>query len=259
MGARRPSRVDGIARGDLIVVSDPAATPTPEGQPRLPPLTAKAILLGSGPRFARDAFGPVLAFYVFWKIWGLVPGVVAATAVALLVYRYERRQDRPALVIRIALVFVLIQAVVGLWTGSAEIYLAIPVFVNAGYGLAFIGSIAIGRPLAGVFAEEMLILPDEVKASRTHRRTFSSISFAWGSYMVLRSALRLVVLAALGVDAFVAVGFVTGFPVTMALMSWSIWYGVRSFRRSEEWGPAIAALEEAALEAEFDADEDAPT
>jgi hypothetical protein len=41
----------------------------------------------------------------------------------------------------------------------------------------------------------------------------------------------------------------------MALMSWSIWYGVRSFRRSDEWGPAIAALEAAALEAEFDADE----
>src|SRR5262249_21259630 len=179
--------------------------------------------------------------------------------VAPLLQRYERRQARPALVTRSALVFVLIQAVVRLWPASAEICLAIPVFVNAGYGLAFIGSIAIGRPLAGVFAEEMLILPDEVKASRTHRRTFSSISFAWGSYMGLRSALRLGGPGAPGVDAFVAVGFVTGFPVTMALMSWSIWYGVRSFRRSEEWGPAIAALEEAALEAEFDADEDAPT
>ncbi len=233
-------------------------TPTPEGHPHLPPITAKAILLGGGPRFARDAFGPVLAFYVLWKLWGLVPGIVAATAVALVVYRYERQQGRPALVVRIALVFVAIQAVVGLWTGSAEIYLAIPVFVNAGYGLAFIGSIAIGRPLAGIFAEEMLTLPDEVKASRTHRRTFGVISLAWGTYMVSRSALRLFVLVTLGVDAFVAIGFVTGFPVTMALMSWSIWYGVRSFRRSDEWGPAIAALEEAALEAEFDADEDAP-
>jgi len=32
---------------------------------------------------------------------------------------------------------------------------------------------------------------------------------------------------------------------------------VRGFRRSEEWGPAIAELEAAALEAEFDADKDA--
>jgi intracellular septation protein A len=247
--------VDRFARGGLIVVAEAAATPTP-GDVHLPPITAKGILLGNGPRFARDAFGPVLAFYVLWKLWGLVPGIVAATVVALVAYRHERNQDRPALVVRIALAFVLIQAVVGLWTGSAEIYLAIPVFVNAVYGLAFIGSTVIGRPLAGVFAEEMLPLPDEVKASRTHRRVFGQISLAWGAYMVSRSVLRLIVLAALGVDVFVAVGFVTGFPITMALMSWSIWYGVRSFRRSEEWGPAIAALEATALEAEFDADEE---
>jgi hypothetical protein len=234
-------------------MADAAATPTP-GESQMPPISARAILLGSGPRFARDAFGPVLAFYVFWKLWGLVPGIAAATAVSLLAYRYERRRDRPALVVRISLVFVLVEAVVGLWTGSAEIYLAIPVITNAGYGLVFLGSILVRRPLAGVFADELFPMPDEVKASRTHRRVFGLISFAWGAYMVLRSALRLFVLVALGIDVFVAVGFVTGFPFTMALMSWSIWYGVRGFRRSEEWGPAIAELEAAALEAEFDAE-----
>jgi intracellular septation protein A len=237
-------------------VADAATSPIPDGSAHLPPITAKGIFLGSGPRFARDAFGPVLAFYVLWKLWGLVPGIVAATAVALLAFRHERRQERPGLVVRISLVFVLVQAVVGLWTGSAEIYLAIPVLVNAGYGLAFIGSTLIGRPLAGVFAEEMIALPDEVKASRTHRRVFGQISLAWGGYMVSRSALRLVVLVLFGVDLFVAVGFVTGFPITMALMSWSIWFGIRGFRRSEEWGPAIAELEAAALEAEFDAGEE---
>ncbi|HEY4398712.1 MAG TPA: DUF3159 domain-containing protein, partial [Acidimicrobiia bacterium] len=168
--------MDRVARGGLIVVTDAAATPTPDGAAHMPPITAKAILFGNGPRFARDAFGPVLAFYVLWKLWGLVPGIIAATTVALVAYRYERKQGRPALVVRIALLFVVIQAVVGLWTGSAEIYLAIPVIVNAGYGLAFIGSTVIGKPLAGVFAEEMLPLPDEVKASRTHRRVFGLIS-----------------------------------------------------------------------------------
>jgi intracellular septation protein A len=250
--------VDRVTRGGLIVVADAAPAPTPDGAAHLPPISAKAILFGSGPRFARDAFGPVLAFYVFWKLWGLVPGIAAATVVSLLAYRHERNRDRPALVVRISLAFVLIEAVVGLWTGSAEIYLALPVITNAGYGFVFIGSTLIGRPLAGVFAEELFPLPDEVKASRTHRRVFSLISLAWGAYMVLRSALRLVVLVTLGIDAFVAVGFVTGFPLTMALMSWSIWYGVRGFRRSEEWGPAIAELEATALEAEFDAGEEAP-
>jgi intracellular septation protein A len=183
--------------------------------------------------------------------------------VALIAYRIERRNERPGIVVRISLVLVAVQAAVGLITGSAEAYVALPVLVNAGYGLAFLGSVLLGRPLAGVFAEEMIELPDEVKQSRTHRLVFSRISLVWGTYMVARAALRLVILAAFGVDVFVAVSFATGFPITMTLMSWSIWYGIRGFRRSEEWGPAIAELEAAALEAEFDAgeatrDEEAP-
>jgi intracellular septation protein A len=233
-----------------------SASPLPDGSAHLPPITVKGILFGSGPRFARDAFGPLAAFYVLWKVWGLVPGIIAATAVALLAFRIERRNERPGLVVRISLAIVAVQAAVGLISGSAEAYVALPVVVNAGYGLAFIGSTFLGRPLAGVFAEEMIALPDEVKASRTHRLVFGRISLAWGTYMVARAALRLVILAALGIDVFVAVSFATGFPITMALMSWSIWYGLRGFRRSDEWGPAIAALEAAALEAEFDADEE---
>jgi intracellular septation protein A len=237
-------------------VAGAPASPLPDGAMHVPPITVKGILFGSGPRFARDAFGPLASFYVLWRLWGLVPGIIAATAVALLAYRVERRSERPGLVVRISLVVVASQAAVGLITGSAEAYVAVPVLVNAGYGLAFIGSIFVGRPLAGVFAEELVELPDEVKASRTHRLVFGRISLAWGMYMVVRAAVRLLILAALGVDLFVAVSFVTGFPITMALMSWSIWYGLRAFRRSEEWGPAIAALEAAALEAEFDAEEE---
>ena len=225
---------------------------TDAAAPHLPPITVKGILFGNGPRFARDAFGPVAAFYVLWKLWGLAPGIVAATLVALVSFRLERRAQRPGLVVRISLVFVAAQAIIGLWTGSAEIYLAIPLIINIGYGLVFIGSIFVGRPLAGIFAEELMPLPEEVKRSRTHRRIFGRISLAWGVTMVLRSSARLFLLVTFGVDVFVASSFLTGFPITMALLAWSVWYGVRSFRRSEEWGPAILALEEAALEAEFE-------
>jgi hypothetical protein len=38
------------------------------------------------------------------------------------------------------------------------------------------------------------------------------------------------------VDVYVLINLTTGGPFTVALMSWSIWYGVRGFRRSEEWG-----------------------
>jgi len=38
----------------------------------------------------------------------------------------------------------------------------------------------------------------------------------------------------------VVVNVATGFPISSSLMVWSVWYGVRGFRRSEEWGWALA-------------------
>ena len=140
----RPARVDRVARGGLIgrgrrgVCSDARRSRGPAADHR------QGDPVRERPSLRCDAFGPVLAFYVLWKLWGPRPGIIAATVVALVAYRYERKQDRPALVVRISLLFVLIEAVVGLWTGSAEIYLAIPVVVNAGYGLVFIGSTVSG-------------------------------------------------------------------------------------------------------------------
>ena len=37
-------------------------------------------------------------------------------------------------------------------------------------------------------------------------------------------------------------------PFTAALMSWSVWYAVRYFRKSDEWGEAIRLLEAAQSE-----------
>jgi len=222
--------------------TDPPASPEPPVAP--PPVSFRSILLGGGPRFARDAFGPVVTFYVVWKLAGIIPGILAATAVSLAAYRYERSRDRSGVMARVALGFVLVQAIVGIATRSAELYLLQPILVNACFGAAFIVSVFVGRPLAGVFADELYPFPDEVRQSETFRRVFGRVSLAWGVYQLLRSAVRAFALLGLGVDLYLVVNFTTGVPLTALLMSWSVWYGVRGFRRSDEWGPVIAALEE---------------
>lgn len=220
---------------------------TVEEQVELPPIDFKSIAFGSGPRFARDAFGPVLTFYVVWKLAGIVWGILAATAVALIALRYERSRDRSGVLVRLALALVLIQAVVGIVTRSAELYLIQPVIISGLWGIAFIGSAVIGKPLTGVFANELFPFPDEVRRSETFRRVFSRLSYAWGAYQLFRSALRAATLLGLGVDLYLVVNLATGVPMIAGMMSWSIWYAVRSFRRSEEWGWAIKALEEGTL------------
>lgn len=214
----------------------------------LPPLRARELLLGNGPRFARDAFGPPLAFYVGWKAGGLVAGILLSTFVSILAWRAEKRAERPGFLVRMMLAIVVVQAVVGLVADSERVYLAQPVLVSGAYGTAFLVSAAVGKPLAARFADEMFPFPAEVRASATFRRTFARISVAWGAYLLFRSGLRLAMLSMSSVEGFLLVNFATGVPFTALLMSWSVWYGIRSFRRSEEWGPAIVALEAAGID-----------
>ncbi len=202
-------------------------------------ITLGALMLGSGPRFARDALGPVLAFYAAWKLLGLPAAVLVATLTALVAFVWERRRDRSGLGAGIGLGIAIVQAVAALATGSAKGYFAPAVLANGLYGLLFLGSVAVGRPVAGVFARETYPFPPEVIASDTFRRVFSTISLIWGACFLARSALRLLVLSRLSVDVFVLVNVATGLPLTAAPMSWSLWYGLRGFRRSGEWGWAL--------------------
>jgi intracellular septation protein A len=208
----------------------------------LPPVSTRDILLGSGPRFARDAMGPMLAFYAGWKLGGLAVGIVLSTVLAVAASVWERRHERTGLMARIGLGLAVLQAAVGLLSRSEIVYLAQPVLISGLYGVAFVVSAAIGRPLAGAMAGEMFPFPDDVRSSATFRRVFGVESLVWGAYLLGRSVLRLAMLSG-SVEAFLVINAVTGVPFTAALMGWSVWYGVRGFRRSEEWGPVIALLE----------------
>jgi len=204
----------------------------------LPDVSARAILRNGGPRMAANAGAPILFFYAGWKLSGLVLGVALATAVGVGAYLFERKRERPGLIARLALLFVFVQGTIGLAFGSAKVYLAQPVVLNGLLGLVFLVSTLRGRPFAGEFAEELYPFPPEVKASATFKRAFSRVSLAWAVYLLARSIIRGFMLKG-SVDAFVVVNVATGFPIISGLMIWSVWYIVRFFRRSEEWGWAL--------------------
>src|SRR5205814_6736963 len=125
----------------------------------------------------------------------LTAAIIAATTLALAIFAWERRRARTGLGAAVGLTIALTQAVAGLATGSAVAYFVPPIVFNALYGLAFIVSVVVGRPLAGVFAQETYAFPEAVKASTTFRRVFSRVSLAWGAYLLIRSAVRLVTLS----------------------------------------------------------------
>lgn len=123
------------------------------------------------------------------------------------------------------------QAVAGLAAGSTVAYFAPAVIVNGVYGLAFLVSVVIGRPLAGVFAAESYPFTPEMKASPTFRSIFSVVSLVWATYLLSRAVIRWVMLTQASLEVFILVNVATGIPFTAAIMTWSIWYAFRRFRR----------------------------
>ena len=226
--------------GDLRLRDGGALAPGRLTTPRSDP---RSMLRAGAARVGRDSFLPLASFYAGWKVVGLVAGIGFATAVALGAWRYERRQQRPGAVARITLGLVFIRAAVGLVSGSARLYLAQDIVVDVLLGSAFIGSLALGRPLTAVYAREIYPVPTEIERSETYAAIFRRTTLVWTAYFFSCASVRLAVLLSSSIDVYVLVAAITGAPVIATLLVWSVMHSVRSLRRSEEWAPWIAALE----------------
>ena len=191
------------------------------------------VLLTGLPGFLREGFLPLGAFYAGLRLDGLAAGIVAAAVASVLIYLYERRAGRDALLVRISLGFVVVQSIVGLAANSATVYLAQQVLLAAAWGLAFLISIPLGRPLAGTLACAWYPFPRWLKESADFKRVYGVESVVWGAYFLARSALRLVVLLQGSLESFLLIVFLTGTPVMLVLLAWSIRYAIRGLADTE--------------------------
>jgi hypothetical protein len=218
----------------------------PPGEFVLPePIAVWAVVRRAGPRLVRDAFGPLAVFFLGWKLIGLTAGIAVAVLFGLSVFVHERRQGRPAMVVRVALVLVAIRAVVGLSSDSATVYLAQEVAIDTLLGCGVLASLARDRPFAAWFAQEIYPLPREAQLSETFRRAMRTITIVWGVYFLVRALVRLVALLTLSTDRYVLVAALSDAPFLIAILAWSVYYTTRAFRRSPRWAPTIAAAQAA--------------
>lgn len=179
------------------------------------------------PGLLREGLLPLGAFYLGLKLDGLAAGIVASALASLLIYLYERRAGRDALLVRLSLGFVAVQSAVGLLSHSTIVYLAQPVLIAAAWGLAFLVSVPLRRPLAGALACAWYPFPRWFRETAAFKRVYGIESVVWGGYFLSRSGLRLAMLLHGSLASFFAVTFVTGTPLTLVLLAWSIRYSIR--------------------------------
>jgi hypothetical protein len=193
------------------------------------------------PGLLREGFLPVGAFYVGLQLGGLPVGIAVSAAASVAIYVFERRAGRDGLLVRLSLGFVAVQSTIGLISKSTTVYLAQPVLLTAAWGLAFLGSVAIGRPLAGALACAWYPFPRWFRETEPFKRVFGVESLVWGAYFFARSGIRLVALLQGSLKSFLVVVFLTGTPAMLALMLWSIRYAMRGLADVDPAPPALAA------------------
>ena len=211
--------------GGTVVRAAASASAQAEGSLCKP--TFLGVFRTGAPAFLREGFLPLGAFYVALRLDGLVAGIVAGAAASVLIYLYERRAGRDGLLVRLSLGFVAVQSAVGLLSHSTTVYLAQPVLIAAAWGLAFLVSVVVGRPLAGALACAWYPFPRWFRDTKEFKRVFGIESVVWGAYFLGRSALRLAMLLHGSLESFLLVTFLTGTPAMLLLMAWSIHYSIR--------------------------------
>jgi Protein of unknown function (DUF3159) len=204
-----------------------------------PPATWGYLARRGLPVFAAEGIVPIAAFYAVWRLGGLSAGIIAATALSAGVLVWQNRRGQSAPLAYLTLVFLAVQALVGLASHSATVYLAQPVVLSAAWGIAYIVSVLVGRPLIGVFAQIWYPFPPAFRASAPYRREFEMQSLVWGAFSLARAGLRLSALLGFGVGGFVIISFATGTPLFFALVAWGVWHARRTFSRLE---PAPVSL-----------------
>jgi intracellular septation protein A len=207
------------------------ASPAPGRLAGLPDPTWRSMLTRGLPQFGGEAVLPVLVFYAVWSVAGLVPAIASSMALSLALAAWLLRRGRDIALIVVGAGFVVIQGVVGLASQNATVYLAQAVVVNALWGLAYFVSVAVGRPLVGIFANAWYPFPAWFRASDPYRREFALQSTVWGTFFLVRAGLRLWALLAGGVAGFVLVSVITGTPLVAGLIFWGIWHARRAFLR----------------------------
>ena len=176
---------------------------------------------------------PVVLFYVAFRGWGFSSAVLVVLGWSALVFGWHYRRTGGADVFSATTFgFACIKAAAGLASQNPLLYLAWPSLENLIYGSAFLGSAALGRPLLALYAQRLYPIPAHVRASATFRQAFLVASAAWCGGQALRAVVRLWLLANLPLELYLVADTVAGWPINVALVSFTVWFPLRQLRHA---------------------------
>jgi intracellular septation protein A len=190
---------------------------------------------------------PVVLFYSTYRLASFNLAVVVVLAWSAVVFLGHRRHaGRYDVFSATTFGFACLKATAGLVSENPFLYLAWPSVENLVYGTVFLGSALLGRPLLAMYARRVYPIPPTVQETVVFRQAFVVVSAAWLVGSLARAALRLWLLTHLGLEGFLVVDTVAGWPINIGLVSFTVWYPLRALRRVgliQAEPPVIEAVE----------------
>jgi intracellular septation protein A len=187
-----------------------------------------------------DAALAPIVFVAVHAAVGLTAAAAAALglAVAALVWRLARRQ--PARNAVFGLVGVVLAATIAVTTGSAEGYFWPRVLLNSAWSLAFVVSVAVGRPAIGLMSQAFYGIPPAWYGHERVRPAFSEVTLVWAGFFALKAAVYLLLILAGEAAVLAGVSFALGWPAFVLLLWLSFRYVAWRLRKLEAPAPPEA-------------------
>lgn len=185
----------------------------------------------SGPSFPwrQLIFGasvPLIIFYSFHRIGQSFAGALLAIgwSIGRLVIKYWRSRSIelfPALAIPI----VLIELIGTLITRNPDFYLAAAAIDNVLWGLVFLGSLLLSRPLIQIFAEMLNpglgsqeFLSHFEMPVQLYRSAWKILTVIWAVVSILKAVILILSQLNLPLEAFLIIRTASGLPVFVAML-----------------------------------------
>lgn len=194
-------------------------------------------------QFVLGALVPILFFYALYRFGRPLTGAVLAISwsLGLLAITYWRSR-RIELFAGLAIPIIAIEIVGTLVTRNPDFYLASAAIDKILWGLLFLGSLFLRRPLIQIFAELLnpgLGSPEFLSQSKIphplYRSAWQKLTAMWAVVYVLKAIILIFSQLKLPMEAFLIIRTAIGVPVTVLLLVFSYrfprWYWSKAMEK----------------------------
>jgi uncharacterized membrane protein len=122
---------------------------------------------------------------------------------------------------------VTVRTTIFLFSGSTFVYFAQPILGTTVTAAVFGGSVLLGRPLIGRFAEDFCPLTPEVRSRPAISHLFRRLTLLWAAVNFASALASLVLLVTVPVAVFVGTRTVIGWGLTFSGVIVTVWESVR--------------------------------